>query len=166
MKKIEQLLLNNIFTRGIIYIIIGLLFIILPSNQIMKLLYFIIGSMIILISIYPLIESSRNLQFKENYLVFMFSLILVICGIILIVNPTKMVLSLTVIFLVILPLYNIYKAKNKDQQFKIEFSKLIVGLLIIIVGFEEVINFVLVMVGIIFVIIGIYNIILAIKLEA
>lgn len=166
MKKIEQLLLNNIFTRGIIYIIIGLLFIILPSNLIMKLLYFIIASMIILISIYPLIESSRNLQFKENYLVFMFSLILVICGIILIVNPTKMVLSLTVIFLVILPLYNIYKAKNKDQQFKIEFSKLIVGLLIIIVGFEEVINFVLVMVGIIFVIIGIYNIILAIKLEA
>lgn len=165
MNKINKYLQTNILIRGIIYSIIGLLFIILPVSLVMKLLYVLIASIIILISISPLIESGRNLHFKENYLVFLFSLVLFICGIVLLVNPNKMILSLIVIFLIIIPLYNIYRASNKERQFKIEFSKLIVGLLIVVVGFEELIGFVLVIVGIVFVILGIYNIILSFRLD-
>lgn len=154
-----------LFSTSIIYMVIGLVFILVPVNTLIWLTFIILGILIILFNIPTLIEDINNYKnVKKDIPGMVFTILCIILGLILIFWQKKFLLIAFGIYLIIFPVYKILIAEDRKKQLQLELPKIILGIISIILGPENTMNIIFKAIGIIIIIASIIYLICAILL--
>lgn len=119
---------------GVIGIIIGVVLTlggILYYNQFVNPICISIGVAIVLVNIFPLIISYKEMKYNKRYLYnFIVTIIFIILGIVFAINHTMVISFVFGFFLIVLPLIRIIVARDKLKRFLNELPLLLLGTLL------------------------------------
>ena len=156
----------SLFIMGLFYAAIGIIFLTVPADDIIKFIYILLGIIVIIFNALVLFDSLTWIKKDKRYLiVLILAIIQIIIGILLIITSSKVLLIVTGSILIVLPLLEIISAKDKKEQFKLEITKLSLGIIFIILGATNLANVVFTVLGIISIIFGAIYLICAILMS-
>lgn len=152
----------------IIYILIGLGFIAIPSNVLLDIIFTVLGIIIILLNLVPCIYYFM-LGEKDNrfYINAVLSLISVIIGFIFIFNHNAILAIILGVWLILLPILRIILSKEKKKEIKKAIPYFVAAILLFFIPAETILDIVLKVFGGLLIGLGviyiIYNIIIGKK---
>ena len=128
----------------IIYILIGLGFIAIPSNVLLDIIFTVLGIIIILLNLVPCIYYFM-LGEKDNrfYINAVLSLISVIIGFIFIFNHNAILAIILGVWLVLLPILRIVLSKEKKKEIKKAIPYFVAAILLFFIPAETILDIVL-----------------------
>lgn len=144
----------KLLIEGLITAIIGLLLIIINPNTLIKIAFIIIGILIILNTINNLIIGYKT----KDKVKFISSCLDIVLALILIFFHNIVFLIIVSIYLLIYPIIRICKSSNHYLQFKVEVPRLLLGIVLLILSPQGVLNVLFIILGIFLIIIGILTI--------
>ena len=145
----------SLFIIGVLYAAVGILFLAVPADTIIKFIFIILGIILIVFNSLIFIDSLLNLkQDKKYYIIIVLSIIQIIMGIIVIVAKSDILLIITGVILLLLSGVEIISAKDKKEQFKLDITKITLGIIFIILGATDAAKYVFITMGIISIIFG------------
>ncbi len=147
-KRIDVgLLIISIFT-----FLFGLMFVVVDAYKINKVIFGIIGIILVITAIpgflVPVSES------KENKVTFINSIILFISGILMLFDHSSVLNIICAIIFIVIPLINLFYALDKKKRFLNDLPKYIIGILVLILSIDGVLNIIYTIIGIILIIIS------------
>ena len=155
-----------LFIIGIIYGIIGIIFLTVPADDIFKFVFIILGVLLILFNSLVILESITRIKKDKAYIaVLIFAIIQVILGIFIIVTESKLLLIITGSILIALPMLSVLSAKDKKEQLKLEMTKIALGIVSIILGATDAAKYVFIALGIICLIFGAMYLLIALLMS-
>ena len=152
---------QNIFSN-LILLIIGILFIAIDGAKIVNIVFIILGVLIIIFNIQNFITCCKNLKYKTPTAIgqFIFSLLTIALGVILIILQGKVSIIIGILLLV----YAIYKIiMNRNfikEELYFQLPLILVAIVLMFLG--NISNILLTVIGVIFIIAALFNIIIAI----
>lgn len=152
---------QNIFSN-LILLIIGILFVAIDGAKIVNIVFIILGVLIIIFNIQNFITCCKNLKYKTPVAIgqFIFSLLTIALGVILIILQGKVSIIIGILLLV----YAIYKIiMNRNfikEELYFQLPLILVAIVLMFLG--NISNILLTVIGVIFIIAALFNIILAI----
>jgi len=152
----------------IIYILIGLGFIAIPSNVLLDIIFTVLGIIIILLNLVPCIYYFM-LGEKDNrfYINAVLSLVSVIIGFIFIFNHNAILAIILGVWLVLLPILRIILSKEKKKEIKKAIPYFVAAILLFFIPAETILDIVLKVFGGLLITLGviyiIYNIVIGKK---
>ena len=156
----------SLFIMGVFYAIVGVIFLVVDPDDIFKFIFIVLGVLLIISNGLVLIDCLPKIKKdKAEIAVLVISIIQIIMGIFVIVTESKLLLIITGAILVALPTLAILAAKDKKEQFKLEISKISLGLVFIILGATDAAKFVFVVLGVISIVFGAIYLIMALLLS-
>ena len=145
----------SLFIMGVLYAAVGIIFLAVPADTIIKFIFILLGVILIVFNSIVFIDSALNLKQDNRYFVVMvLSLIQIIMGIIVIIAKSDILLIVTGAILLALSGLEILSAKDKKEQFKLEITKITLGIIFIILGATDAAKYVFITIGIISLIFG------------
>ena len=145
----------SLFIIGVLYATVGILFLAVPADTIIKFIFILLGVVLIVFNSLIFIDSVLNLkQDKKYYIVMTLSLIQIVMGIIVIIAKSDVILIITGAVLLLLSGLEIISAKDKKEQFKLDITKITLGIIFIILGATDAAKYVFIAMGIISIIFG------------
>ena len=156
----------SLFIMGLFYAIVGIVFLTVPADDIIKFIYILLGVIVIFFNALVLFDSITRIKKDKRYLIVVaLSIIQIIIGILLIITESKVLLIVTGSILLVLPLLEILSAKDKKEQFKLEITKISLGVILIILGVTNLANLVFTVLGIISLVFGIIYLVMALLMS-
>ena len=145
----------SLFIIGVLYATVGIIFLAVPADTIIKFIFILLGVVLIVFNSLIFIDSVLNLkQDKKYYIVMTLSLIQIVMGIIVIIAKSDVLLIITGAILLLLSGLEIISAKDKKEQFKLDITKITLGIIFIILGATDAAKYVFIAMGIISIIFG------------
>lgn len=145
----------SLFIIGVLYATVGIIFLAVPADTIIKFIFILLGVVLIVFNSLIFIDSVLNLkQDKKYYIVMTLSLIQIVMGIIVIIAKSDVILIITGAVLLLLSGLEIISAKDKKEQFKLDITKITLGIIFIILGATDAAKYVFIAMGIISIIFG------------
>ena len=145
----------SLFIMGVFYCIVGLIFLMVPAEDIFKFVFVVLGILLIVFNGLVLLDCLPRIKKDRSYVaVLAISIIQIIMGIVIIVTESKLLLIITGSILVILPTISVLAAKDKKEQFKLEITKISLGIVFIILGATDAAKVVFIILGIISLVFG------------
>ena len=152
----------SLFIMGLFYAIIGIIFLTVPADSIIKFIFIILGIILIVFNAFVLFDSIPKIKIDKNYIaVLILALIQIAMGIIVIVTESKVLLIITGAILLLFPLLEILSSKDKKEQFKLEITKISLGIIFIILGATDTAKYIFTAIGIVSLILGIIYLVMA-----
>lgn len=145
---------TKLLIEGIITTILGLLLCFINADTLMKIVFIIIGVLIILSSVNDLIIGYKT----KDKIKLISSIIDIILAIILIFFHNIVFLIIVSIYLLIYPIVRICKNSNHYLQFKVELPRLLLGIVLLILSPQGILNILFIILGIFLIVIGILTI--------
>lgn len=156
----------SLFIMGLFYAAIGIVFLTVPADDIIKFVYVLLGIIVIVFNALVAFDSIPWIKQDKRYLiVLILAIIQIIIGIFLIVTSSKILLIVTGSLLLVLPLLEIISAQDKKEQFKLEITKISLGIIFIILGATNLASVVFTVLGVISIVFGIIYLICAILMS-
>lgn len=149
---------------GLIGIAMGILFLVIPGDKLLKVLFIIIGILVIVFNIFPFIDSIKNLKYKTQIATsqFISSIIRIIIGILLIFFQGLLTIVVGILML-LFTIIDICLAKDYwFQELRNQLPAIIVSILLLTLGLDGIINTVLLIFGCVFITLSVAITILAI----
>lgn len=140
----------SLFIMGVFYVIVGIVFLIVPVDDIFKFIFIVLGILIIIANGLVLLDCLPKIKKdKAEIAVLIVSLIQIILGIFVIITESKLLLIITGSILLALPLLAILAAKDKKAQFKLEITKISLGCVFIVLGATDAAKIIFIILGVI-----------------
>ena len=140
----------SLFIMGVFYVIVGIVFLIVPVDDIFKFIFIVLGILIIIANGLVLLDCLPKIKKdKTEIAVLIVSLIQIILGIFVIITESKLLLIITGSILLALPLLAILAAKDKKAQFKLEITKISLGCVFIVLGATDAAKIIFIILGVI-----------------
>ncbi len=156
----------SLFIMGLFYAAIGIIFLTVKAENIIKFIYILLGIIVIFFNALVLFDSITRIKKDKRYLIVVaLSIIQIIIGILLIVTESKVLLIVTGSILLVLPLLEIISSQNKKEQFKLEITKISLGIIFIILGATNLASVVFKVLGVISIIFGAVYLVCAILMS-
>ena len=156
----------SLFIMGLFYAAIGIIFLTVKAENIIKFIYILLGIIVIFFNALVLFDSITRIKKDKRYLIVVaLSIIQIIVGVLLIVTESKVLLIVTGSILLVLPLLEILSAKDKKEQFKLEITKISLGVILIILGVTNLASLVFTILGVISLVFGIIYLVMALLLS-
>ena len=156
----------SLFIMGLFYAAIGIVFLTVPADNIIKFIYILLGVIVIIFNALVAFDSIAWIKKDKRYLiVLILAIIQIIIGILLIVTSSKVLLIVTGSILLVLPLLEIISAKDKKEQFKLEITKISLGIIFIVLGATNLASVVFTVLGVISIVFGIIYLVFAILMS-
>lgn len=156
----------SLFIMGLFYAAIGIIFLTVKAENIIKFVYILLGIIVIFFNALVLFDSITRIKKDKRYLIVVaLSIIQIIIGILLIVTESKVLLIVTGSILLVLPLLEIISSQNKKEQFKLEITKISLGIIFIILGATNLASVVFKVLGVISIIFGAIYLVCAILMS-
>ena len=156
----------SLFIMGLFYAAIGIIFLTVKAENIIKFIYILLGIIVIFFNALVLFDSITRIKKDKRYLIVVaLSIIQIIIGILLIVTESKVLLIVTGSILLVLPLLEIISSQNKKEQFKLEITKISLGIIFIILGATNLASVVFKVLGVISIIFGAIYLVCAILMS-
>ena len=125
----------SLFIMGVIYGIIGIIFLTVPADTILKFIFIVLGILLIIFNGLVLIDSLPKIKKDKSYIiVLIICIIQIILGCFIAVSENNILLIVTGAILIVFPFLSIISAKDKKEQFKLEVTKISLGIIFIILG--------------------------------
>ncbi len=145
---------TRLLIEGIIITILGLLLCFIKADTLIKIVFIIIGILIILGSINDLIIGYK----LKDKVKLISSIIDIILAIILIFFHNIVFLIVIALYLLIYPIIRIFKNPNHYLQFKFELPRLLLAIVLLILSPQGILNILFIILGIFMIVIGILTI--------
>lgn len=155
-----------LFIIGILYGIVGIIFLTVPAEDIFNFVFIVLGVLLILFNSLVIIESIPKIKQDKAYIVVLIiAIIQVIMGIFVIVTESKLLLVITGSLLIAFPLLSVLSAKDKKEQLKLEITKIALGLIFIILGATNAAKYVFIALGVLSLIFGAMYLLIALLMS-
>jgi len=154
--------------EGLIYafisLVIGILFLVIDWNSLFKIIFIIVGILVVVFNIFPFIESIKNLKYKTQIAIsqFISSLFRIICGILLIFFQDTLTIVVSIIMLLFSAIDIFIAKENWIQKFKQQLPAIVISVMLLFFGFNSIANLIFSIFGWIFITISILIIVLTI----
>ena len=156
----------SLFIMGLFYAAVGIVFLTVPADDIIKFIYILLGIIVIIFNAIVAFDSIPWIKQDKRYLiVLILAIIQIVIGVFLIVTSSKVLLIVTGAILLVLPLLEIISAKDKKEQFKLEITKISLGIIFIILGATNLASVVFTVLGVISIVFGIIYLVCAILMS-
>jgi hypothetical protein len=151
---------------GGFYAIVGIIFLTVPADDILKFVFIILGVILIIANGLVLLDCLPKIRKDKAYIVVLIiSIIQIIMGVFVIVTESKTLLIITGAILVALPTLAVIAAKDKKEQLKLEITKISLGVVFIVIGATDAARLVFVALGIISLIFGAMYLVIALLMS-
>lgn len=156
----------SLFIMGLFYAIIGIIFLTVPADSIIKFIFIILGVILIVFNSFVLFDSIPKIKIDKRYItVLILAIIQIAMGIFVIVTESKVLLIITGAILLLFPLLEILSSKDKKEQFKLEITKISLGIIFIIIGATDTAKYIFTAIGIVSLIFGIIYLVMALLIS-
>ena len=156
----------SLFIMGLFYAIIGIIFLTVPADSIIKFIFIILGVILIVFNSFVLFDSIPKIKIDKRYIaVLILAIIQIAMGIFVIVTKSKVLLIITGAILLLFPLLEILSSKDKKEQFKLEITKISLGIIFIIIGATDIAKYIFTAIGIVSLIFGIIYLVMALLIS-
>ena len=156
----------SLFIMGIFYAVVGVIFLVVPADDIFKFVFIVLGILLIIANGLVLLDCLPRIKKDKSYIiVLIISIIQILLGIFVIVSESKLLLIITGSILVALPTIAVLTAKDKKEQLKLEITKISLGAVFIILGATDAAKIVFIALGIISIIFATIYLLLALLLS-
>jgi len=156
----------SLFIMGIFYAVVGVIFLVVPADDIFKFVFIVLGILLIIANGLVLLDCLPRIKKDKSYIiVLIISIIQILLGIFVIVSESKLLLIITGSILVALPTIAVLTAKDKKEQLKLEITKISLGVVFIILGATDAAKIVFIALGIISIIFATIYLLLALLLS-
>ncbi len=145
----------KLLVLGLINAIIGVLFLVINASTLLDIVFFIVGGIIIVSGGYSLFIAIKK---KNNYEI-IYAAVDILFGILLMFFHKTFMLVIVAVCLILIPIVRIILNKSHYDQLMAELPRLIIGLVIILLTPEGIIDVLFKVIGVILLIIGIIGII-------
>ncbi len=138
----------------LVLIVLGLYFLIEDASNVKKVIFIVVGAVLIVLSVLKLLGFKNNLT-KENVIL---PAVTIVIGVILIFfgNIVPWLFVICGIYILVEPCINIYRSKNRQGQLSLELPKVLLGGLLILLAFDAVYAIVFSIAGVLAIVIGVY----------
>lgn len=155
-----------LFIIGIFYAVIGIILLTNSAENILKFIFVVLGVLAILFNSLIAIDAITKIKKeKSNIIILILALVQIVLGIFVIVTQSKTLLIVTGAILLSLSALAILAAKDKKEQFKLEISKLSLGIIFIVLGATDAAKYVFIALGIVSLIFGAMYLIMALLMS-
>ncbi len=131
-------------------LIAGILMLVIPTNTIIKIIFIILGLVVILTNLQQTILGYKTKQFD----IAIVGTIYIALGVVLMFYHGIILLVLLGIFLIGLPLYRIFIAADKKDQFYKEIFKIILGIILLVLSPEAILGTLIKIIGVVLIVIA------------
>lgn len=122
-------------------LLLGLLLLLIPTDFLMKLLFIVMGVITVISSIPGLIAGVAAFSTASGKISLVVSAISAVVGFLMIFNHNEFLMIFLGIYMILLPVLNIILARDHFKQLKAELPKLIIGVLLVLLGPANTIDF-------------------------
>lgn len=140
---------------GVINLLIGVLFLAINADTLVKISFFLIGGLVIVNGTYSLYKSIKT----KNSIDIINSIIDICFGIVLLWFHKTFMIIIVAIYLIAIPVIRIIMNKDHKTQLIIELPRLIIGLVLILLTPEGVLSILFKVIGVLLLVIGIIGVI-------
>lgn len=155
-----------LFIIGIFYAIIGIILLTNSAENILKFIFIVLGILTILFNGLIAIDAIFKIKKdKSNIIILILAIVQIILGIFVIVTESKVLLIVTGAILLTLSSLAILASKDKKEQFKLEISKLSLGIIFVILGATDAAKYVFIALGVISLIFGAIYLVMALLMS-
>ena len=130
----SKLFWTGFLTALLIGLLLGGFLILMPVEPLMKVIFVILGVIIVATAVPALVFGGAHLDTKFGKTSFFFSLVSLILGVIMIFWHNSLLTVVLGGFLLVFPIVNIVMKREHLQQAKRELPKMIVGVVLLLVG--------------------------------
>ena len=156
----------SLFIMGVFYAIVGIIFLVVPAEDIFKFVFIVLGVLLIVFNGLVLLDCLPRIKKDKSYItILIIAIIQIIMGIFVIVTESKVLLIITGSILVALPTLAVLAAKDKKEQLKLEITKISLGIVFIVLGATDAARIVFIALGIISLIFGAVYLVVALFLS-
>lgn len=149
-----------------IYLVIGLAFVVIPSNTLVDIIFTVLGVIIIFLNLVPCIYyfmlGSKDSRYYTNAVL---SLISVIIGFVFIFNHNAVLAIILGVWLVVLPIVRIILAQDKKKELIKAIPYFIAAVILFFIPAEAILDIVLKVFGVILMVFGVLGIICNIVID-
>lgn len=124
--------LKSVVTKSIIGIVLGVIMLVVPISSIAQLIIAIIGMMMIITNSYKLYQDYKIKENSDNEM--LFDGLNSIIGFILLFFPSTIITLLVAIYLIIVPIYELYKVKFSKNLVINKLPILALGIILLVSG--------------------------------
>ena len=156
----------SLFIMGVFYAIVGIIFLVVPAEDIFKFVFIVLGVLLIIFNGLVLLDCLPRIKKDKSYVtILIIAIVQIIMGIVVIVTESKVLLIITGSILVALPTLAVLAAKDKKEQLKLEITKISLGIVFIVLGATDAARIVFIALGIISLIFGAVYLVVALFLS-
>lgn len=137
----KKLAWSGILTMTLMGLLVGLLLLLLSASLLIKIVFVILGIITVISNIPGITLGLMNLESKEGKLELITSLISAIVGFLMIFWHSGILMIVLGLYMIILPIIGILTSSNKSARLKAELPKLILGVVLILVGPAQTLDF-------------------------
>ena len=124
----------TLITAVVIGALLGVLLILMPTELLMKIVFVIMGMIIVATSVPALVFGASHMNERFGKTSFVFALLSLVLGVVMIFWHNSLLSLVLGAFLIAFPIVNIVMAEEHLQQLKKELPKMIVGVVLLLVG--------------------------------
>ena len=137
----KKLAWGGILTMILMGLLVGLLLLLLSASLLIKIIFVILGIITVISNIPGITLGLMNLESKEGKLELITSLISALVGFLMIFWHSGILMIVLGLYMVIFPIVGILTSSNKRVRLKAELPKLILGVVLILVGPAQTLDF-------------------------
>ncbi len=143
----KKYLTSNVIGFSLLGLIVGLIFLLVNADFLIKLIFVIMGIITVITSIPTVVMGLVRLGSKDGIISLILGVISALLGFVMIFLHSSVLMILLGVFMLVMPLLEILAAPQKGVRFKAELPKMIFGLVMIIIGPGKVLNILFDVVG-------------------
>ncbi|MBP5445300.1 MAG: hypothetical protein J6Y28_03925 [Acholeplasmatales bacterium] len=156
----------SLFIIGLFYGIIGIIFLTVPADTILKFIFIVLGILLIIFNGLILLDCIPRIKKDKSYIVVMaVCIIQIILGCFIAITENNTLLIITGSLLIGFSMIDVLSAKDKKEQLKLEATKISLGLIFIILGATDTAKLLFIVLGIISLVFAIIYLLLALILS-
>ena len=137
----KKLAWSGILTMTLIGLLVGLLLLLLSASLLIKIIFVILGIITVISNIPGVTLGLMTLETKEGKLELITSLISALVGFLMIFWHSGILMIVLGLYMIIFPIIGILTSSNKGARLKAELPKLILGVVLILVGPAQTLDF-------------------------
>ena len=122
-------------------LILGLLLLLIPTDFLLKLVFIVMGVITVISSIPGLVAGVAAFSTAGGKISLAVSAISAVVGFLMIFNHSEFLMIFLGVYMILLPVLNILLAKDHFAQLKAELPKLIIGVLLVLLGPANTLDF-------------------------
>ena len=122
-------------------VILGLLLLLIPTDFLLKLLFVVMGVITVISSIPGILAGIAAFSTAGGKLSLVVSAISAVVGFLMVFNHNEFLMIFLGVYMILLPVLNIILARDHFAQLKAELPKLIIGVLLVLLGPANTLDF-------------------------